>query len=307
MLTVPGMRVFVAVVETRSFTAAAARLNATQSGVSQQISRLERGLGIDLLVRSQHGAVPTPAGRQLYQRCVQIIRDLDETESAIRGFDHGFSGAIHLGMMPALTRSFAGPVQRRFMTDHPNVRIMVTERVSSDLIEEVSAGRIDLGIVPAFNAPDAINVSKIGSTREVLVQRGCNSDDHMRAISLADLPPLRLILQSAGNIRRETILSQLKAEGVPIAEILDLDSMLGTLEFIANSDFVTILPAIMMAPEIEDASLCVRPIRQPKLNLKLIAIEPSSREQSLIAPMLRDGFSRQIADFNRALDHRCIM
>jgi DNA-binding transcriptional LysR family regulator len=78
-------------------------------------------------------------------------------------FDHGFSGAIHLGLMPALTRSLAGPVQRRFMKDHPNVRIMVTERVSSDLIEEVAAGRIDLGIVPAFNAPDAINVSKIGS------------------------------------------------------------------------------------------------------------------------------------------------
>ena len=114
-----------------------------------------------------------------------------------------------------------------------------------------------------------------------------------------------MILQSAGNIRRESILARLKAAKVEIIELLDLDSMFGTLEFVENSDFVTILPAIMMTSEIENAELCVRPIRRPKLDLELIAIEPSSREQSLIAPLLRDGFSQQIADFNRELDEHC--
>ena len=79
----------------------------------------------------------------------------------------------------------------------------------------------------------------------------------------------------------------------------------GTLEFVANSDFMTILPAIMMTPEIENAELCVRPIRKPKVDLELISIEPGSRDQSLIAPLLRDGFSQQIADFNCDLDEHC--
>lgn len=302
MLTLPSMRAFVAVVETQSFTAAAARLNATQSGVSQQIARLERSFGIELIARSPQGAIPTPAGRHLYQRAVQIIRDLAATETALRSFDHGVSGLIRLGLMPAMTRSLAGPVQRRFMADHPNVRVTVTEHVSSHLIKEVSAGRIDLGIVPAFNAPDAISVWPVGRSSEVLVHRGTNHKDHMKAIDLVDLPPLRLILQSAGNIRRETILAQIKAAQITILELLDLDSMFGTLEFIEHSDFVTILPAIMMIPEIENRSLCVRPIRKPSIDLELIAIEPSSREQSLIAPLLRERFSSQIADFNRDLD-----
>lgn len=305
MLTLPSMRAFVAVVETQSFTAAAARLNATQSGVSQQIARLERNLGIALLARSPGGAVPTPAGQQLYQRSVQIMRDLAEAETTVKSFDHGVSGSIRLGLMPAMTRSLSGPVQRRFMADHPNVQVVVTELIGSDLIDEVAAGRIDLGIVPTFNAPDAIRVHPVGSTSEVLVQHGRNRKDHMRSIRLTELRPLRLILQSAGNIRREAILARLKAAKVEIVELLDLESMFGTLEFVENSDFVTILPAIMMTPEIENAKLCVRPIRKPKLDLELIAIEPSSREQSLIAPLLRDGFSQQIADFNRELDEHC--
>ena len=301
MLTLSGLRAFVAVIETQSFTRAATQLNATQSGISQQIARLERNLGVPLILRDTGGAVTTPAGKKLYQLSVRIIRDLAETETAIRNFDQGISGSIRLGLMPAMTRSLSGPVQRRFMTDHPNVNVIVKELVSSDLIKEVAAGRIDLGIVPTFNAPDAIRVYPVGNTPEVLVHSGQRHKDHMKAVNLAELPPLRIILQSSGNIRRETILAHLKSAGVEIVEILDLDSMFGTLEFVKNSNYVTILPSIMMNSEIENAELCVRPIYRSNLDLELIAIEPSSREQSLIAPILRDGFSQTIADFNYKL------
>lgn len=305
MLTLSGMRAFVAVVETGSFTAAAARQNATQSGVSQQISRLEARLGIELLTRGPQGAVPTPAGKHLYQRAVQIMRDLAATESGLTNFERGVAGSIRLGLMPALTRSISGPVQRRFMAEHPNVRVVVTERVSSDLIEAVAAGRIDLGIVPAFDAPDTIRVTAVGSTSEVLVHRGRNHPNHMRALHTFDMTPLRLILQSAGNIRREAVLSKLRAARVEIVDLLDLDSMFGTLEFVASGDYVTVLPAIMMAPEIDSRELCLRPIREPAMELEMVAIEPSSRGESLIAPLLIELFKAELDAFNRRLDARC--
>ncbi len=190
------------------------------------------------------------------------------------------------------------------MAEHTNVRIVLTELVSSTLIDEIAAGRIDLGIVPAFNTPDAIRMSPLGSTREVLVHRGQGHSDHMREVSLPELSSLRLILQSAGNIRRETILTRLKAANVNIVEVLDLDSMFGTLEFIEHSDFATILPAIMLAPEIENADLCVRPICTPSLHLELIAIEPNGREQSPIAPLLAAKFSERIEQFNQDVASR---
>jgi DNA-binding transcriptional LysR family regulator len=299
MLTPSNLRAFAAVVEEGGFTAAAARLHATQSGVSQQIARLERGLGIRLLVRSPHGVSQTPAGRTLYGQAVRILREIEATEATLRTYRKGVSGSIHVGLMPAITRSVSGPVQRRLMSEHPNVRIVVTEMMSSEVIDAVVAGRIDLGIVPAFNAPDALRVAPIGQTREVLVLRGRDHPDHMREIALAALPPLRLVLPSPGNLRRDAILARLKAAQVTVTDVLDLDSMFGTLEFIEHSDYATILPAIMLTPEIEDAGLCVRPIRSPSLSLELLAIEPASRAGSPIAPLLVAGFVDRVEALNR--------
>lgn len=301
MLTPANMRAFTAVVEEGTFTAAAERLNATQSGVSQQVAKLERHLGVTLLVRGSQRASATPAGRQLYLRAIAILRDLSATETALKAFNHGIAGSISVGLMPAMTRCLSGPLQRRFMTDHPNVRIELTERISSQLIDAVTAGQIDFAIVPAFNAPDAIRCRPIGSTPEVLVHRGRRHAKHMRWVTPAELSPLRIVLQPAGNLRRERILTSLKAEQVEIVETLDLDSTLGTLEFVENSDFAAILPAMTMGPEIRSKALCVRPIRSRSLRLDLIAIEPSRRQPSPIAELLASAFADSIGQVNETV------
>jgi hypothetical protein len=54
----------------------------------------------------------------------------------------GISGTIRLGLVPAMTRSLAGPALRCFMEKHPNVRILLSEYSSPDLIDEVAADRI---------------------------------------------------------------------------------------------------------------------------------------------------------------------
>lgn len=58
MISLSGLQALVAVIEEASFTGAAHRLNATQSGISQQIAKLERGLGVLLLQRRPAGVFP---------------------------------------------------------------------------------------------------------------------------------------------------------------------------------------------------------------------------------------------------------
>ena len=301
MLSPANMRSFTAVVEEGTFTAAAERLNATQSGVSQQVAKLERHLGVKLLVRGSQRASPTPAGRQLYLRSIAILRDLSATEAALQQFNRGIAGSIVVGLMPAMTRCISGPLQRKFMIEHPNVRIELIERTSSDLIDAVTSGQIGFAIVPAFNAPDAIRCRPIGATGEVLVHRGRRHKSHMRPAALTDLSPIRLILQPAGNLRRERILTSLKAERIQIVDLLELDSTLGTLEFVEHSDFATILPAMAMVPEIERKTLCVRPIQLQSLRLDLIAIESNRREPSPISELLAAAFTNSIKRVNQTV------
>jgi DNA-binding transcriptional LysR family regulator len=109
------MTAFVAVVELRSFTAAARRLGYTQSGISQQIAALERIVGRTLLERQYGRRVPvelTPAGAVLLEHCRAVLRQIDRayaeivqgeaTESAVRVAAFS-SAAVHL--LPPLRRA----------------------------------------------------------------------------------------------------------------------------------------------------------------------------------------------------------
>jgi LysR family transcriptional regulator for bpeEF and oprC len=78
-----GLRVFVQVAESRSFTAAAARLGLTASGVSKAIARLEQEYGQRLLHRTTRRVGLSDDGQVFYQRCRQVLADLDEAESQL--------------------------------------------------------------------------------------------------------------------------------------------------------------------------------------------------------------------------------
>src|SRR5580698_2512756 len=92
------IRAVIAVCEEGSFTRAAARENATQSGISQHVSAAERTLGIKLFERSPSGVKPTPAGQRYYKRCLDAVGQLDSASDEVRGFAGVVSGDLRIGL-----------------------------------------------------------------------------------------------------------------------------------------------------------------------------------------------------------------
>ena len=108
------IRLFVAAYEERSFTAAAQRENATQSGVSQHVAKLEKRLGLDLFVREKGRIAPTPAAEQYYTRCLDVLSAYEAANASIDGLKGQLSGEISVGLMPTMTRSALAPALSRF-------------------------------------------------------------------------------------------------------------------------------------------------------------------------------------------------
>ena len=79
MATIPlrQIRAVIAVCEEGSFTRAAQRENATQSGISQHVAAVERVLKVKLFERTAGGVTPTPAGLRYYKRCVEAVGTLE--------------------------------------------------------------------------------------------------------------------------------------------------------------------------------------------------------------------------------------
>ncbi|PYE89669.1 DNA-binding transcriptional LysR family regulator [Phyllobacterium leguminum] len=113
------MRLFIRVIDRRSFTAAAADLEIPRSTATEGIRRLEHDLGSRLLERTTRHVAPTPDGEAYYQRCLSILADIDEAESALRGGVP--AGMLRIDAHGSLTRAFLLPRLPEFLDAYPQV------------------------------------------------------------------------------------------------------------------------------------------------------------------------------------------
>lgn len=103
-ISIRALKAFIAVYEEQSFSRAAQRENATQSGMSTQVRNLELRLGTDLLVRQRRNFALTPAGQVVYAEGPAILKRLLAIEKRIEEMGSAPAGLVRFGMIPALTR-----------------------------------------------------------------------------------------------------------------------------------------------------------------------------------------------------------
>ncbi|WP_353475880.1 LysR family transcriptional regulator (plasmid) [Salipiger sp. H15] len=271
------LRFFVAVYEDGSFSAAAERMNATQSGLSTHVSHLEKRYGVSLFTRSSAGVTPTEAGRLFYREAVAVLAASARAEDRLVGLSKSLVGDVRVGLMPTFTRAVLAPALLRFSAEHPDVRVSVSEAYSGALGTEVAEGRLDFAVVPAFDTAGSLSGVPIGRDHECLVQCAAPARPYRQDMTLRELGPLKIVLPGRANARRLRIETYLSVNGVEIAEMMELDSMHGTLDIIGRSDWVGILPGILCLPDLDGSRRRVTPLTAPEFDVTYIRITRRAR------------------------------
>lgn len=292
------IRLFVAAYEERSFTAAAERENATQSGVSQHIAKLERQFDVRLFLREKGRVTPTPAANAYYARCLEVLRAHEEASHSLSNISGELTGEVSVGLMPTMTRSALAPALNAFLTLHPNVSVRIVEAYSGALTRDVQACVFDFAIVPAFAGGPGLRVRPFLSTPETLVSGRRSRLEHLVPVSLAKLGPLNIVLPGPANTRRQTLVTYFASHGIEVARTIELDAMMGTLDYVAGSDWVTVLPGVMMAADVTRSQFKVNPLCDPSLVLDLVSIEPSRRPLTPAAAAFHEVLAAQTRRLN---------
>jgi len=290
------LRYFAAVYEQGSFSAAANKVNATQSGLSMHVSQIEKRYDVTLFLRSSTGVTPTEAGRSFYGEAVKVLAAAAHAEDRLQTLSKSVVGHIKVGLMPTFTRAVLTPVLLRFAKEYPEVNMSITEAYSSELAEEVSEGRLDFAVVPAsFELHETLVSKRIGQDRECLVW-GINRDIPMNrdGVALGQISPLQLVLPGLGNARRRQIENYLMVNHIGVSDLMELDTMHGTLGLVANSDWVTILPGIMCQPDLDGTRRKVAPLADPPLTVDYMRIESRKRPLSAAAQPFVDILQEEL-------------
>lgn len=159
---------FVAVAEERHFTRAAERLMISQSGLSASVRSLERELGAQLFVRNTRNVELTAAGRALMadaMRALGSVRAAKEAVAAVQGL---LRGQLSVGTEQCVAGVDVPALLARFRAEHPQVEIRLRQADSATLVDEVTAGRLDLAFVAAPGEATA-DVRLLPLTREPMV------------------------------------------------------------------------------------------------------------------------------------------
>jgi DNA-binding transcriptional LysR family regulator len=140
---------FLAVAEERHFTRAAARMRVAQSGLSASIRALERELGASLFVRNTRSVELTDEGRALLIEARHTLANVAAAKDAVAAVQGLLRGTLAVGTMQCLIAVDLPAVLARFHASHPGVEIRLRQGGSTDLIERVRTGDLDLAFVSA--------------------------------------------------------------------------------------------------------------------------------------------------------------
>jgi len=152
-----AIRTFQRIVETRSFTKAAAHLGLPRSTVSKSLKELEAHLGIKLIQRTTRSVTLTIEGAEYYQRISRLVAKLDETEVAMRDMGAAARGRLRIDLHSSLANFVLIPILEEFRERYPHIQLAlgVGDR-PVNLIEE--------GVDCVIRAGELADSSLIGRT-----------------------------------------------------------------------------------------------------------------------------------------------
>ena len=232
-----AMHVFAKVVEVGSFAGAAERLDLSTSAVSRHIAQLETHLDARLLNRTTRRISLTDTGRAYYERCVQLLADLEETEALAGSQNATLRGTLRLTAAVSLGVSHLAPAIAAFSAQHPALGfdVMLSDR-QVDLVEEgldlairvgevgsqnliartIGQARLMLCAAPAYLARHGTPQSPDELVGHACLTYAYSSDSNVWRFQRAGAQPQRVRINGPIHANSGPMLAELASQGMGI-------------------------------------------------------------------------------------------
>ncbi len=280
MLDIRKMRLFVAAFEAGSITRAAEREHIAQPALTVHIQQIEDELQVKLFERSTQGVTPTPAGRHFYGICQELLQRIESVGEQMRAFTGAVAGSITAGIMPSICHGPLAPVLARYTTAYPNVAVRIVEGLSGTLAEWVRTDEVDFAVCNRPATTPGLSLRLLVTDRLVLVSSRNSGLTPFSPCRLADIGNLKLVLPSPNHFLRHTLDHHIDRGDFQPVKTLEIDGQSATLQFVAHSDWSTILPTVALINEFDSHRFTINPIDAPPLSTELYELRSPRRTLS---------------------------
>lgn len=208
---------FLAVADSRSFTAAAKRLHVVQSGVSATIKALERELGAELFVRGAVGVALSPAGEALRPHARATLDAARAAKDAVGAARGSVRGTVTVGTLTSVSVIDVPTVLAELHARHPEVvvHLRAASAGSAGLAAQLRDGDLDVAFLVFTGPPPAdLHTRLVASVPLLLVVPAEHPLARRTAVSLADLAGMSFVDGPPGYGNRAVVDNAFAAAGV---------------------------------------------------------------------------------------------
>lgn len=297
------LRIFHAVLEQGSITAAAAALRISQPAVSRQLAEFESTLGTRLVDRLPRGIRPTAAGELLGERARRIFaeeRAAEHDVGALLGLNRG---RLAVGASTTIGSYLVPQVFGDFARRHPAVVLDLTIGNTRAVQDDVAGGGLDLALIEGFADAEGLDAEVFLHDEMVLIagpRGGGGPLADATMLTAAELSSLPFLVREPGSGTREVIEAALAERGVDVVPRMVLGSTEAIKNAVVRGLGVAIVSRLTVALECETGRLREVEISDLRIRralhcLTLRGKRPSPAATEFLA-LLRERYGRSSAE-----------
>ncbi len=262
------LETFLAVVEERGFSRAAARLHRTQSAVSQTISKLEDELGETLFERSSREGAVTDAGRLLLRYAEELLNLRGRAQTALKELRELQHGKLSIAANE-FTALYLLRALHRFRRLHPTIHIEIQRSLASDVARSVVNHHVELGML-SFRPDDEQLSSVVVYVDELafVVYPG-HPLASSRQVGIHELGAEFFVAHNVRSPYREKVLQTFTKYKTALHMPVELPNIEAIKQFVAMGNGVALLPLIAVQAEINRGELVQIPVKELQMQRRL--------------------------------------
>jgi DNA-binding transcriptional LysR family regulator len=267
-MEITQIEAFVAVVEERSFSRAAARLLRTQPAVSQAVRRLEEWAGEPLLDRSTKSGVLTASGRLFYDYAKKVLNLRQEARSALAELRALERGKVTIGANES-TALYLLPVLKRFHERYPRVQVAVKRSLSREIPSALLRHEIDLGVL-SFNPQNPDLESAVVSVDELcLIAPRSHRLARSGGVSIRALGQEQFIAHNVSSPYRQRVIETFARYHTPLQIAAELPTVETIKKFVGMGMGVAFVPRMCVQEELARHEFVAVPVNELRIQRKL--------------------------------------
>jgi LysR family nitrogen assimilation transcriptional regulator len=287
---------FVHVAELGSFSKASLVLGIAQPALSRQVRALEIDLRDTLLLRNGRGVALTEAGQRLFEHGVGILQSVAQAREDMGASRDEPVGRITIGLPPTIGRQLTLPLVDGFRKKLPQARLAIVEGLSSHIVEWITTGRVDIGLLYNPEAQAGLEITRLLDEPLCLVQRRAPhapgpTGKRMASKALpvavtpmATLPGLPLIVPERSHVIRRLLETQAAMAGLKLDIAWEVSSIGSIIDLVCAGYGHAVLTANAVAASGRADELIATPLTEPPL-LSVLCMATSAHKRP--GPLMR--------------------